>query len=542
LKPSVIVLASIAALTLSCGVAGGQQSGAGPERDGQPRYGGQLNWATQVDPDDWDITTRGGSGDNWHGISLSHNSLLGFKMGPDVEFLETTLVPELAERWELSPDGRAFTFHLRKGAKFANVPPVNGREFNAGDVKWTVEYYSRTGEFKDKKLPAATRGFIFQGLEGVETPDASTAVIRFKDPYVPFANYAASRWFPILAKEVYQQDGHLKDRMAGTGPFILDTTATQKGTRWVWKKNPSYMNGGRPYLDAIRDVILPDDSTAAAAFTTGQIDMTDAAMPVRDAEELAKKDPSAIAHLYLEATAKEMYLNPARPPLNDVRVRKAILYAMDRDELVKVRTDGKGAWAMAGGLVSTFTQDEVKKMIPYDVEQAKRLLREAGFPNGLDIQFEYPTDRGGDEIAEAELLQSQLKKAGINLVLKGMPYAQYSTMKKNKEHVMNVTNRSYGGDIDYALYRIFHPKSKNAYDSIDDAKLVQMLEAQRRETNLEKREQIVREAVKYINVDIALGRALYHNALYQLWKPYVKNYAPHKGHRSHYMTETWLDK
>ncbi len=533
-----ILVVTFAFFALACAAPTSQQpAGTGGS---EPKPGGTLSIRETFDPFDWDISYGGKS--NAAMIGRAYDTLLAFKAGPGIGYTDFQLRPEIAERWEVSPDARTFTYYLRKDVKWADMAPVNGRDLTAADAKWSFEYWGRLNWAKEKKLPTGEYSWIFEDLESIETVDPYTISLRFKHAYVPFVNYAANEHIPVIAKEIYETDGHFKDQIAGSGPFQLDLGASQKGTRWVWKKNPSYMNGGRPYLDAIRDVILPDDSTAAAAFTTGQIDMTDAAMPVRDAEELAKKDPSAIAHLYLEATAKEMYLNPARPPLNDVRVRKAILYAMDRDELVKVRTDGKGAWAMAGGLVSTFTQDEVKKMIPYDVEQAKRLLREAGFPNGLDIQFEYPTDRGGDEIAEAELLQSQLKKAGINLVLKGMPYAQYSTMKKNKEHVMNVTNRSYGGDIDYALYRIFHPKSKNAYDSIDDAKLVQMLEAQRRETNLEKREQIVREAVKYINVDIALGRALYHNALYQLWKPYVKNYAPHKGHRSHYMTETWLDK
>jgi ABC-type transport system substrate-binding protein len=418
---------------------------------------------------------------------------------------------------------------------------VNGRELTSADVKWTFEYWSRTGQFKS--LQAAEFAWMFEGMEAIDTPDPYTVVVRFKDPYAPFINYAANEYIPILPHEIYDRDGHFKDRVVGSGAFQLDEAASQKGTRWVWKKNPSYWDTGKPYLDEIRSLVLPDDATAYAAFQAGQVHyLGNAPIPVRDGEQILKKDSSAVGFLYVEPAGREMYMNPAVKPLNDVRVRQAINYAIDRDEFVKVRTDNKGAWALAGSTIDIFTQDEIKKMIPYDLERSKRLLREAGYANGVEIKFQFPTDRGTDEVAEAELLQAQLKKAGINLVLDPMPYEQMSTQKKKLEHTMSLIQRSYSGDIDYALYRIFHPKSKNAYDAIDDAKLVELLEGQRREANPEKRRQIVRDAIKYINVDIALGRALYYLSNYSVWKPFVRNYQPNKGSVADYLTETWLAK
>src|SRR5204862_8155626 len=109
-----------------------------------------------------------------------------------------------------------------------------GREFNSGDVKFSYEYHGRTGDFEGKKLPAGTFNFMLEGLEGIDTPDASTAVVRFKEGFVPFLNYSASFRIPIVPREIFDRDGHLKDAIAGTGPFQLDPAASQRGSQFTW--------------------------------------------------------------------------------------------------------------------------------------------------------------------------------------------------------------------------------------------------------------------------------------------------------------------
>src|SRR5207302_11049520 len=113
---------------------------------------------------------------------------------------------------------------------------------------------------------------MFEGMTGIETPDPYTAVVKFKDPFVPFVAYAASDYNPIVPHEIFDQDGHLHDKIAGTGAFQLDTVNTQKGTRCVWKKNANYWQPGKPYLDQVRWVVVPDDAAAIAAFQSKQVD------------------------------------------------------------------------------------------------------------------------------------------------------------------------------------------------------------------------------------------------------------------------------
>ena len=142
---------------------------------------------------------------------------LALAYSPDIQ-----LTPLLAEKWEISPDAKTYTFTLRKGVKFQNLPPVNGRELTSADVKFSYEYSSRTGQFKESKLPPGKFVQYFEGLEKIETPDANTAVVTFSKPFAPFLSNAAEFTNPIMPKEIYDQDGNFTKKLVGTGPFQVD--------------------------------------------------------------------------------------------------------------------------------------------------------------------------------------------------------------------------------------------------------------------------------------------------------------------------------
>lgn len=217
--------------------------------------------------------------------------------------------------------------------------------------------------------------------EEVQTPNPYTVVARFKEPYAPFLAYAASDFNPIVPKEIYLEDGHLKDRIIGAGAFQHDPGASQKGTRIVWKKNPNYWESGKPYIDEIRMLILRDQSAANAAFQTKQVDWIEA-LTATAAKELESVQPAPVVFEYMERFPQVLYLNTRRAPINDLRVRQAFSLAVDRDEYLQVLNGGKGGWALNSAPAELFTQQEVRQMLRYDPEAAKKLLAEAGFPNG----------------------------------------------------------------------------------------------------------------------------------------------------------------
>ena len=397
------------------------------------------------------------------------------------------------------------------------------------DVKWSFEYWSRTGQFADKKLAPAQFSWFFEGLDSVQAPDPQTVVVKFKKPFAPFLSYAASDYNPVVPHEIYDKAGNLKDAIVGTGPYQLDATASQKGSKWVWKKNSSYWRSGMPYIDEVDWLVLSDTSTALAAFRTKQLDWIGAnILTFEQAAELKKTAPDATQYANLSITPLVIYMNTRVAPLNDVRVRQAIGFGVDRDEFIKTMSGGQGAWSLAGAFPDTFTQDEIKKLVKHDPQQAKQLLNAAGFGNGLDLEFIYPGKEYGDiYISEMQLLQSQMQKIGINLKLKSVEKDDFSNAKKASRYVITIQPKGdLQGDVDAYAFASFYSSSKDNYTGSKDPKLDQMLEAQREEADPTKRKELVREAVKYINVDQAYGIAIHYGMTYEFAQARLKNYTP----------------
>jgi len=541
-------LAILAAGLLLAGCSapsGGAPTGGGSEapKAGQPKPGGALNITYTSDPFDWDPTTAGISIGNREGWHTAYEELLAVKAGPTVGYNDIVLQPALAERWEVSPDAKSYTFHLRKGVKFANLPPVNGREVTAADVKWSFEYSSRTGEFKGSKLAPAKFASYFENLDRVEAPDAATVVVRFTEPFAPFLSYAADYANPIMPHEVFDREGNLTKTIIGTGPFQLDATGSQKGSLWMFKKNPDYWQAGRPYLDELRYLVLADESTIQAAFKTKQIDVMDAGSAPSDiAENRQKAYPDAVVFAFENSGAINLYMNMRRPPFNNLNARKAVALAIDPEEIARTMQGGKAAYAVGGVFPGTFTDQELRQMLKYDPAEAKRLLTEAGYGAGLDLEFLYPGKAFGEAyITEMQLFQSQMKRVGVNLTLKAMDLAEYLSRTRGNTYDLTLRSSSPGMDVDSYLYGSFHPSSNRNYNGVDDPKLTPLIEAQRREPDPKKRMDIVRGAGRYI-AENALGITSRSGLTYQMWQGYVKDYQPNLGRRYFPATTTWLDK
>ncbi len=511
--------------------------------DAGPVRGGQLNNRVSNDPLDWDPSFEGAGSPQEQGLAAAYNGLLSFRRGPDLAYTDMVLQPGLAERWEVSPDAKRFTFHLRRGVKFANLPPVNGRDLKAADVRWSLEYATRTGEFGGKNLPPGRQEYMYEGLDRIATPDDYTVEVSFKEPFVPFLSFSGSERNPVVPREIYDQDGHLKDRIVGTGPFQLDLQASQKGTRWVFRKNPGYWDATKPYLDEVRWLVLSNDATAVAAFQTKQIDRLDT-LEHQDYKELSRLAPDAQTFKYLQPYANNMRLSHvAGKPTTDARVRRALTLALDRDEINRVFAGGEGAWALSGAYVGLFSDAEIKALLRYDPAEAARLLAEAGYPGGLNLDLVTDDVRSPAEMTLFQLLQAQLKKANVNVEIKIFDRATQRVKRRSGDYGLDITTGQgslVGVDNDSILVAQFHSASAANDIKVKDPELDRLVEAQRREPDLAKRRELLRAAVKRI-ADQVLQIGLIYVPKWEMVQPYVKENYPHFSTRSPYLT-SWISR
>jgi peptide/nickel transport system substrate-binding protein len=333
------------ALLSACATKGtGTTMGTAAGQAGKPRTGGTLNLQLIADFFDFDSSQGGKTVPNPNATTLAYDTLLTFQQGPGVAYEKTAIIPNLASRWE-SQDAASFTFHLRPGVRFAASAPVSGRALTSADVKWSFEYASRTGALKGTKLPQGQFGYMFEGLDRIETPDDATVVVRFGSPFAPFLSYVTTYGTLIAPHEVYDQDGSLSKQLVGSGPMQLDAGGSQHGSRWTFRRNPGYWNSGQPYLDGANYIVFGDSSTMYAAFQTRQLDVLKAVVD-HDVKPVLAANPTAIRQQALDPNAQGIYMSATHPPFNDVRVRQAIALAIDRDEFDKTLGAGEGNWPM----------------------------------------------------------------------------------------------------------------------------------------------------------------------------------------------------
>lgn len=529
------------ALAAACSSHGGSkatQSGSSAQPT-KPQTGGTLNLQLIADFFDFDSSQGGKTIPNPNATTLVYDTLLAFQQGPGVDFEKTIIIPSLADHYE-DPDARTYTFHLRPGLHFANTAPVNGHALTSADVKWSFEYASRTGALQGAKLPAGQFGYMFEGLDSIQTPDDSTVVVKFSQPFAPFLSYATTYATEIAPHEIYDQDGSLSKRMIGSGPMQLDVAGSQHGSRWTFKHSPSYWANGQPYLDTINYIVTSDNSTMYAAFQTRQLDILKT-VANHDVKTVAAANPSAIHQQAIDpAGVTGPYMSTLKPsPFGDPRMRQAVSLAINRDEMDKTLGTGLGDWVMPAATPDLWTQAEIKQILKYDPQQAKQLIAAAGYPNGLAIDLMFAA--GKDDDPTAQLVQAELKLVGINVTIQSTDAATKSTREHTGNYMMDLHGYPIFGDLDSRLYGSYHSKGTANQQRINDPKLDALIEAQRREPDQTKRRDALRAVTKYI-AENAIDVALYGSTRHTFWQPYVKNYSDNWQQYNFNAPNVWVQK
>ena len=377
--------------------------------------------------------------------------------------------PRIAESYEVSDDGLDYTFHLRDDVTFHDGTPVT-----ADDVVFSIELY-KASEYQGSQISM---------LSSVEATDEHTVVCHLDAPYSPFLQGICS---PMIASKAYYESSEddFVNNPIGTGPYKFVSRA--KGSNIKLEANEDYYRGA-PEIREVTFEVIPDSSTKAIALQTGEVNFAEidsATKPQLEANPaitIAEVPTSAFSYIAM---------NTEKEPFNDVKVRQAINYAIDRDNLVAVCYDGEAEVNSNICAKERFGYSDDQFQYTYDPEKAKELLAEAG--------IETPYDLGEILVAEkysnlATVIQNDLKAVGLDVTISVKEFNSYISDLQNGSYGITALNMTLEGDtqtLEMTFTSDYIGIANNARYS--DEEMDKLFEQARTETDNDKRAEIFNE-------------------------------------------------
>lgn len=333
---------------------------------------------------------------------------------------DAEIEPALAKDWEVSDDGREYTFYLREDVEFHN-----GEPFNAEAVAYSWERGTRPElEWSDR----------WERADGVEVIDEYTVRITTEEPDALLLGIMAQHWNmvpPEYTEEV--GDETFGEKPVGTGPFKFVEWVTED--RIVMEANENYWREGLPRVDEVVFVPIPESSTRMAAIQTGEVDIVNR-LSFEQAENLKEVEGVEVVTYPIDRAFYVAFNNLTTgvgEPTEDVRVRRAMNYAVDRQAIVDSLFGGFGE--LSTGLITSgnLGYDDSLDPYPYDPERARELLAEAGYPDGFEMNFAAPSGAYTNFEQVAEAIQGYLSEVGIETDLNIMESGRYWDLEAQKE-------------------------------------------------------------------------------------------------------------
>jgi peptide/nickel transport system substrate-binding protein len=409
--------------------------------------------------------------------------------------------PALAESWDVSPDQLVWTFHLRKGVTFHDGSP-----FTADDVVYS---YRR---IIDQQLANVDK---FSAVSGVAAADPATVRITVKQPTPNLlTNLGGFKGMAIVQRKNVES-GQIATHPVGTGPFAFQ--GQKSGDSITLKANPAYW-AGAPRVSGVTFRFISEPSTALSALQAGEIDWTDS-IPAQRVAQL-KDDDS----LTLAVTPSNDYwyfaLNEARPPWNDVRVRQAIAYAIDRSAVVQATSYGTAVGnqlAIPKGNPWYTPYDTYR----HDIDKAKSLLRDAGAaPKSLDVLVtsEYP-----ETVTAAQIIADNLAPLGITVNIRTVDFATWLDEQNNGHFDMLMMGWLGNIDPDDFYYAQHHTDGTSNAQKFSNGEVDRLLDAGRVETNRNARADDYAKAATIIADEVSYIY-LYNPSVIQAWTTGLSGY------------------
>ncbi|MBI4280342.1 MAG: ABC transporter substrate-binding protein [Armatimonadetes bacterium] len=334
--------------------------------------------------------------------------------------------PAAAESWKVSPDGKTWTFRLRRGLTFSNGDPVTSE-----DVRFSLE--RAMGR-------ASSRASRFPPMAGAAAPDPRTVVIHLREPWAPLLADLSLLAASIIPARLAREKGRAFWKApVGSGPFMV--TEWVKGRHITLRRNPAYWQKPYPYLDEVRFEVLADDRVRVERLRRGDIDIATSVPP--DQVAGFQRDDRFDVYLVPLMRVDHALLNHARSPFGALRARQAINHAVNRDAIVRRVLFGYGRVA-SSMLPPMLYWNDTLRPYAYSVSLARAALRQAGMAGGFSAEMLIAAG-DGQAAHTGALMRQQLKAAGIDLRVTTLPPAHL--LRRRQAGQFDMLKHSYSSDI-----------------------------------------------------------------------------------------------
>jgi len=524
----------IAAIICTAGVCacGGGSSGTSSSataQSGTPLVVANVKDATMLDP------SMASDGISLNATYEVLENLVAFKPG------SFTIVPELAQKWNVSGDGRTWTFTLRPNAKFSDGTPADADAVKFNFDRWRLVSDPAHGNFTYVYYPDVFGGFPGK-IADVRAKDPRTVVFTLTSPDGPFLRDIAEPAFGIGSPAAIRKDPQAFQRKpVGSGPYMLAEWV--RDDHMTLQANPTYDGpGAKPTIPTVIIRDIPDQATSVLSIEKGDIQMLTAPRP-DDAKALAKNSSVVVAEQPPNNTAY-MAMNMEKKPFNDLRVRRAIAYALDLPAIVH------GLYSSSAVVADNWTPQAILgnnpsvHIYPHDIAKAKALLAQAGVRNGFSTDLFYPTAPRPympEPQRLAETIQAQLRTIGINVTLQPYEFGVFLDKVRNGEHQMCLIGWSGdNGDPDNFFYPLLdqdsaHKGTAQNYSFWRDPAFHQLMIEGQLTTDEAKRKLIYQQANAMVH-DQVPAISIVHTAVPMIVSANVAGYVPSPDTEYHFET------
>ena len=418
-----------------------------------PRYGGTITYGRPNHGEHTDAWYIGGWASHFTSEVLEKLVIGDWAIDRSVNHLRTYDQPfsinrgALAESWE-TPDSTTIIAHIRQGVRWHDKAPMNGRELTASDIEFNYHRLYGIGSGFTESCPVC--GGKEENIESITATDEWTVVFKLKQPDLLALDKLLDPWETFIhAPEVIREHGDVKDwrNMVGTGPMELTEYVDATSMKWTrvpnyWGFDEKFPQNRLPYVDEINAVIMTDMAARLAALRSGKIDILGTAgdsqiRSVDQLKSLQEKNPEINVWTFdFRAGTGFVFNNVNNLPFNDIRVRHAMQMALDLETINATFFGGLGDPTPNGdfanskmGVGTPFDQwpEEIKPYYRYDPDGAKRLLAEAGYPDGFTTRLDY--DVRGDT-SYAELIANYWREIGVEVEIHTVDATQTTVLHR----------------------------------------------------------------------------------------------------------------